>query len=346
MDPYTAYRRLREEAEVAFLPRHGFWIALSHQAVRSAFAQPATFSNAPYEPIDPVLLAADPPGHGDIRRAVSRFFGGKMLNGAEAEATRVASSLLRPRLDVVAGFGLPLSRAVTSHVVGFDEGVADHLASREEAFGTDPSSLPKLIAELDAVAHRSAMFRHLRAGEGPLSAEREARSLVRLMWLAGTVTTERVITRCVLQCLADPALAAALRETPELRPGFVEEVLRMYPPEHMVPRRTTADTVLAGVPIPAGSPVQLCTAAANRDPARYRDADAFLISRSDRDHFTLGHGIHACLGGPLARRIIVAAVSALLDTSPGFQEVAPLEAGDWLASATTLTPRRLEIAFS
>ncbi|HEY7809192.1 MAG TPA: cytochrome P450 [Allosphingosinicella sp.] len=344
-DPYSAYRRLRKKGEVLFLPRHDFWIALSHQAVRSAFSQPTLFSNAAYQPIDTVLLAADPPAHGAVRRIVSRHFGGRMLNLAEAEAKKVAASLLRPRLDVVAGYGLPLSRAVTCLVIGFDEGVADHLAACEEALRTDPHALAKLIAELDSVAHRSAMFRRLQADEPGALDEAQCRSLVRLMWLAGTVTTERVITRCVFHCLEDSTLANALRQRPELRGAFIDEVLRLYPPEHMVPRRTTADAELGGVVIPAGSLVQLCTASANRDPERYAQPDDFLIERGNREHFTLGHGIHACLGGPLARRIIAAALSTLLDAPGGFGAAAPLAATEWLATTTTLTPRRLEIGW-
>jgi hypothetical protein len=344
-DPYSAYRRLREEGEVLFLPRHGFWIALSHDSVRAAFAQPDLFSNAAYAPIDTVLLAADPPAHGAVRKVASRHFGGRMLNMAEAEAKKVAASLLRPRLDVVAAYGLPLSRAVTNLVIGFDEGVADQLAAREEALKTDPDALTKLIAELDLVAHLSAMFRRLRSDEPKLLDEAQCRSLVRLMWLAGTVTTERVITRCVLQCLENPAVAEALREQPELRGGFIEEVLRLYPPEHMVPRKTTTDVELGGVTIPARSLVQLCTAAANRDPRRYAEPDAFLIDRTDRDDLTLGHGVHACLGGPLARRIIAAALSALLDTPGAFYAAAPVVKTKWLATVTTLTLERLEIVW-
>ncbi|HEX8578704.1 MAG TPA: cytochrome P450 [Allosphingosinicella sp.] len=342
-DPYSAYRRLRKEGEVLFLPRHGFWIALSHRAVRNAFSQPDLFSNAAYQPIDTVLLAADPPSHGAVRKVISRHFGGRMLTLAESEAKTVAVSLLRPRLDVVAGYGLPLSRAVTGLVIGFDEGVADHLAACEEALKDDSDALAKLIAELDSVAHLSAMFRRLQADEPGALDEAQCRSLVRLMWLAGTVTTERVITRCVFKCLEDSALAETLRQQPELRGAFVEEVLRLYPPEHMVPRRTTADAELGGVVIPAGSLVQLCTASANRDPQRYAQPDDFLLERGDRDHFTLGHGIHACLGGPLARRIIAVALSSLLDAPGKFRAAAPLQGTEWLATATTLTPRRLEI---
>jgi cytochrome P450 len=343
-DPHRAYRRLREEGEVMFLPRHGFWIALSHQAVTSAFAQPALFSNAPYDPIDAVLLAADPPDHGAIRKAVSRPFGSEALARAEAAARDAALSLLRPRLDVVAGYGLPLSRAVTAHVIGFEEGVADQVAAREDALQDDPARIPKLIAYLDALAHRSTMYRQLRADEHDLLGEAQCRGLVRLMWLAGTVTTERVITRCVLECLLNPDLGRLLREQPELRASFVEEVLRLYPPEHLAPRQARVDAVLGGVAIPAGGILQLCTAAANRDPKRYEEADRFVVSRGERGHFAFGHGIHACVGARLSRRVIAAALSALLDASNEFRPVKPLGQIEWFHTMTALTPKRLEIA--
>jgi cytochrome P450 len=73
------------------------------------------------------------------------------------------------------------------------------------------------------------------------------------------------------------------------------------------------EDVRSGVVIPAHAQVIVSLAAANRDPARYRDPEAFDISRTDGGHLALGHGIHHCLGAPLARmqgRIALAALHA------------------------------------
>ncbi len=73
-DPLPTYETLRREGSVLFLPRHDYWIVLGHEAVRSAFARPEHFSNAPYRDVDAVLLAADPPEQTAMRRTVAKLF--------------------------------------------------------------------------------------------------------------------------------------------------------------------------------------------------------------------------------------------------------------------------------
>jgi cytochrome P450 len=337
---------LREEGEVLFLPRHGFWIALGYGAVHAAFSQPALFSNEPYEPIDAALLANSPPHHGAIRKVVSREFGSEKLRSAALAAQSYSRSLLKPQFDVVSDYGLPISRHVTSLMIGFDAGVTEQVIEMEDALSRDPAPIPKLTAALDALAHRSAMYRRIRSDEPQLVSEEQCRSLVRLMWIAGTMTTERVITRCVLECLLNRGLGERLREQPELRAPFVEEVLRLYPPEHMVPRLTTADVALGGTLIPRGSVVNLCTAAANRDPSRYPKPNELDCNRSERGHFSFGSGIHACVGAPLSRRVIGAALSTLLEPGVRVEPTGPLSQLDWLHTVTTLAPRRLEVTLA
>ena len=85
-------------------------------------------------------------------------------------------------------------------------------------------------------------------------------------------------------------------------PRAVEECLRWDAPvPHSTFRYATEDVRIGGAVIPAYAQVIVSLAAANRDPARYRDAESFDIHRTDGGHLALGHGIHHCLGAPLAR---------------------------------------------
>jgi cytochrome P450 len=147
------------------------------------------------------------------------------------------------------------------------------------------------------------------------------RSLIRLLWLAATTTTERVIAHCVLHLLG----VTGVRPQPHLTPAFVEEVLRLHPPELLVPRLTTRPVRLGGVDLPANAVVYLCLAAANRDPAKFDRPAELRLDRPAARHFTFGSGIHHCVGAMLGRRVVETAVRVLLTHAPGLRAAQPLD---------------------
>jgi cytochrome P450 len=86
----------------------------------------------------------------------------------------------------------------------------------------------------------------------------------------------------------------------------------------------TEDVVVSGTKIPAGSVVQLCLAAANRDPARFDDPLTLRLDRASNPHLSFGSGIHRCVGAPLGRAQIVAALRTLFRVAPDFRAIQPL----------------------
>jgi cytochrome P450 len=343
IDPFPHYEALRAGGPVQYLPAHEFWIVLGYDAVKEAFGQPSIFSNAPYGGIDSVLLAADPPLHAPVRRLLSRFFSSEALDRVAAAAAAAARALIAPEMDVVGDYGFPLTRAVAAELIGFDEADLADLAASESASAAAPMPLDALIAALDRLAPRAALFPKLLAGSDGLLAEEEAASLIRLLWLATTTTTERVITRSILRLLQHPGVRSEVTADRSLLPAFIDEVMRLHPPEHMVPRLTTARFTLAGVDIPAGAPVHLCVSAANRDPARFEAPSEIRLDRPPRSHFAFGRGIHQCLGAPLARRVVAGAIGAILDRAPDFRAAQPLSGIPWFRTITALCPERLVI---
>ena len=330
-DPFPHYEELRRAGSVHFLPRHGFWLVLGFDDVYAALTQPHLFSNRVPEwlAVDHVLLGADPPQHTAARRLLGQHFSSQALEAQAAFAERAAERLLRPlaegrACDVHREFGTPLSEEVAAHLIGFDEETLEAFRATQAA-GTD---LGTVLAEMDAiigrVAERLPMYgRLLLDGEGRLN-EAEARSLIRLVWVAGTTTTRRVISSSVLMLLRNPAARLRVESDPGLLPAFVEESLRLHPPEHMLSRATTAPAELSGVKLPAGAAVMLCVAAANRDPARFEDPASLLLERAPSRHLSFGGGIHRCLGAAVARAEAAAALRALLRVAPRFRPAEPL----------------------
>ena len=98
-----------------------------------------------------------------------------------------------------------------------------------------------------------------------------------------------------------PEELARLRRTPALMRNAIEELLRYDSPVQLVHRSVRADVEIGGKLVRAGQEAVLVLGAANRDPARFSDPDRLDLARPDNRHLAFGHGIHFCLGAPLAR---------------------------------------------
>ena len=342
-DPCPAYELLRREGSVVHLPLHGFWLVLGYEAAREVFAAPEQFSSSPYEFVDGgTLLSLDPPRHAPVRRIVSRAFGGEALRRAEQLAAQTAAALIRPQMEVVQGFARPVSRTVAADLIGFDSQALAAIAGVEdesEASGAS-DAFSRISAVLDDLAPSAGMFERFKEDGASLLRAEEVRSLVRLLWLASSATTERTLSYAVLRLVEDPALHRRLREEPGLIPAFVEEVARLDPPENLIRRRVMSATDLAGASIPAGAELNICLPAVNRDPAIF-DAPAKLrLDRDDRGKLSFGSGIHHCVGGPMARRVIAAAVDAFVHASESPRLDGEVQ---WTSTMIARAPRELRI---
>jgi cytochrome P450 len=142
--------------------------------------------------------------------------------------------------------------------------------------------------------------------------------MIFLLLVAGHETTVNLIATGTLALLTHPAEFARLRSDPSLLPGAVEELLRYANPlNHATDRYAPASFEVGGVLIPAGEPVLVVTSSANRDPARFPDPDRLDVGRDASGHVAFGHGIHYCVGAPLARLEGEIAFGALLSRFPG-----------------------------
>jgi vitamin D3 1,25-hydroxylase len=153
--------------------------------------------------------------------------------------------------------------------------------------------------------------------DGDQLSENELVAMAMLLLIAGHETTTNLIGNAVLGLLTRADQLALLRARPDLMPRAVEEFLRWDSPIWNAPFRVAAEDVeLSGVTIPARSLVQLTLGAANRDDARFPDAADLRVDRDAAGHVAFGHGIHFCLGAPLARIEGEVALSALLERFP------------------------------
>ena len=166
----------------------------------------------------------------------------------------------------------------------------------------------------------------------------------RLLLIAGHASTVALLSTVIL-CLDEyPEVREQLRQQPELVPGAIEEVLRYAFVLKPLKRRTKAEVLIGDVRIPARSTVLAWLAAANHDPAQFADPERFDIMRSPNRHLTFGHGIHACIGAPLARLEVSIALPLMLEQLPQMRCV-PGSSLEILESGSFLWFRRLPLTF-
>ena len=163
--------------------------------------------------------------------------------------------------------------------------------------------------------------------------ENELVSMAFLLLVAGHETTVNLIASGVLALLLNPAELARLRADPSLIGGAVEELLRYVNPVNNATFRCAAEPVeIGGVRISRGDPVLVALSGANRDPARFGDPDRLDLGRDSSGHLAFGHGIHYCLGAPLARLEAEIAFSGLLARFGSMRLAVPAESLRWRPS--------------
>jgi cytochrome P450 len=289
------------------------------------------------------MLVVDPPDHTRLRRLVAAAFSLRRIEALRPRIQEIADDLLDAvaahgpdrQVDLVAAFAFPLPFTVISELLGVpgDEraslghGLTALLAPTSTAaeYAAAKEASDSVVAQLTALVQRKAQdpgddlisaLIAARDGDERLN-QQELLSTIFQLIVAGHDTTASLIENSVVALLDHPGQLAALRADPHAIGAAVEEFLRYDAPvPHATFRYAREPLDLAGATIPAGAQVVINLAAANRDPHRYPAPDSLDIRRSDARHLAFGHGIHFCLGAPLARLEGQLALASLLRRFP------------------------------
>jgi len=289
------------------------------------------------------MLVVDPPDHTRLRRLVAAAFSLRRIEGLRPRIQEIVDDLLDAvvahgpdrEVDLVAAFAFPLPFTVISELLGVpgDEraslghGLTALLAptSTPGEYAAAKQASDSVVAQLTALVQRKAQdpgddlisaLIAARDGDERLN-QQELLSTIFQLIVAGHDTTASLIENSVVALLDHPGQLAALRADPHAIGAAVEEFLRYDAPvPHATFRYAREPLDLGGATIPAGAQVVINLAAANRDPHRYPAPDSLDIRRSDARHLAFGHGIHFCLGAPLARLEGQLALASLLRRFP------------------------------
>lgn len=280
-------------------------------------------------PMGEYLITQDPPVHSGLRGLMMKLFTPNRLKENEAFMWRLADQLIDGfiddgRLEVLRGLAAPFATLVIADLLGVPE--KDHREFRKLMGGTGELADAELAAgarevNADPLAVLSDWFtsyvedrrREPRSDvltavsnatlpDGSLPPVADVVRTATFLFAAGQDTTARLLSSALRLLGERPDLQKFVRADAKRIANFIEEVLRLEGPVKNTFRLARRATRIGDVEIPVGTVVMLSMIGVNRDPRRFEDPDEFRPDRRNaREHLSFGRGVHACIGGPLAR---------------------------------------------
>ncbi|MGW2022098.1 cytochrome P450 family protein [Streptomyces decoyicus] len=381
-DPHEVYARLRERGPVhrVRLPEGTVvWLVVGYEEVRAALSDPRLSKEwrhaSSAQPMQQVsigvsMLRSNAPQHTRIRGLVARAFTARRVASLAPRVQEMTDELLAAmltapegRADLVEALSFPLPVTVICELLGVPFLERDVFRTWTDILMVGAPT-PQTREALTAMAgYLDGLVKAKRArpgddlltdliavsdGDGDRLSQVELLGMAQLLLIAGYETTANLISNGVLALLTHPEQLALLRADLSLIDGAVEEMLRYDGPlETSTFRFTVEPTEIAGTVIPGGGEVVLPVIAdSGRDPLRFDDPGRFDITRDARGHVAFGHGIHFCLGAPLARLEARIAVRTLLERCPKLELDAHPADLSWRLGALLRGPRSLPVRWS
>jgi cytochrome P450 len=346
-NPYPLYEQMRRTAPVFRDPESKLWFLFDYDSVKRALTDQVTFSSR----LGPAewMIFLDPPRHSKLRALVAQAFTPRSVVSLEPRIKALSAQLLdtamkNGRMDMADDFAVPLPMMVIGEMLGIPHSDLPmfkrwndillnmsytvpggaNAAGATDAFNSATAEMHTYLSALLAqrlTEPRDDLLTRLQNAE--IEGERlniqEILGFFQLLLLAGSETTTNLVNNAILCFIEHPDELARLRSNPELLPSAIEEVLRYRSPLHWMFRVIKSPITLHDQTIPAGNVALAMLGAANRDPKHFPRADQFEITRDPNPHVAFGHGMHFCLGAPLARLEAKIALTDFLSRTRNFR---------------------------
>ncbi|MBO3796868.1 cytochrome P450 [Bacillus subtilis] len=357
--PFPWYESMRKDAPVSFDEENQVWSVFLYDDVKKVVGDKELFSS--YMPqqtssIGNSIINMDPPKHTKIRSVVNKAFTPRVMKQWEPRIQEITDELIqkcqgRSEFDLVHDFSYPLPVIVISELLGVPSAHTDQFKAWSDLLVSTPKDKSEeaekaFLEERDKCEEELAAFfagiieekrnkpaqdiisilvKAEETGE-KLSGE-ELIPFCTLLLVAGNETTTNLISNAMYSILETPGVYEELRSHPELMSQAVEEALRFRAPGPVLRRIAKRDTKIGGHLIKEGDMVLAFVASANRDEAKFDRPHMFDIHRHPNPHIAFGHGIHFCLGAPLARLEANIALTSLISAFPHMEcvSITPIE---------------------
>ncbi|TCP57956.1 cytochrome P450 [Tumebacillus sp. BK434] len=350
-EPGEWQQAMRAASPVHFDEARGCWDVFLYEDVLTVLSDYKRFSSARnLQGQQETLINMDPPKHMRYRTLVSQAFTLKAVQNLAPRIEELARELIdevldQGEIDLVERISFPLPVIVIAELLGVPKADIDKFKhwsdlmvqgvdlSAGEDYQTLMRAKQQAMGELHQYFGAIIQERRIRREQDMISALLDAKvddqhlelpellSFCFLLLVAGNETTTNLITNSIYTFLEDRTRYEQLLNDRSLLTGAIEEVLRFRSPVQSMSRIAAADLELGGRQIKQCDELIAWIGSANLDERKFPDADSFRIDRTPNQHLAFGHGVHFCLGAPLARLEAQIALNAILTKLPNLRRV-------------------------
>jgi cytochrome P450 len=376
LDPYPVYREMRQSQPVYYDPRRENWNIFRYDDVKRVLSENDVFSSQFMRdgshrmemPFTASMISSDPPRHRKLRDLVTQAFTPRAIANLGPRITEIVEKHLRAitpeePFDFIEALAYPLPVIVIAEMMGipvedqerFKEWSDVVVQSANFRGDIDPRNFSHpAILEMSQYFFKLIEKRKEKPGDDLISGLLEANidgehlemiellGFCALLLVAGNETTTNLLGNAMLTFIEHPEAWERLRANQDLVPPAIEEVLRYRSPVQSMFRVTKREVRVGGETIPEGGRLVAWIGSANHDEEQFPQPEEFDIERSPSRHVAFGHGIHYCLGAPLAHLEAKIALEAVLER---FQrvELAPNATLERMPSNLILGLKRLPV---
>jgi cytochrome P450 len=322
---------MREESPVVHIDANNSWVVFHYNDVVRVQNDYETFSsqqtikaraNEEHEPTS--IIEMDPPQHRQMRSLLTQAFSPRTVAAMEPQIQQIVNELFdkalaRGHIDWMAEVANPLPVIVIADMLGLPRDNWRDFKAWTDAIINRSAEAPSASQNFSGFFAAAIQQRQQQPQQDILSrliaAEVEGRRLnfeeligfCFTLFIAGNITTSNMLGNAILSFDEQPEALAQLRAHPELAESAVEEILRYMGPFRAGPndlllgRVATKDVIIGEKQIHKGEYIEVSRFSANFDKQQFAEPDRIDITRNPNRHQSFGHGIHFCIGAPLAR---------------------------------------------
>jgi cytochrome P450 len=336
------------------------WLATRYEDVRAVLGNSEAFSTAqlaalqqrqaeaegteiPQPDSSGILVTYDPPEHTRLRRMLTPEFTIRRLQRIEPRVTEIITAALDameasgPPADLVTGFALPVPSLVICELLGVPYADRDEFQRRAKTqldFSVETESRTDAAAQIRAYMNELVAAKFADPGDDLLGmlirdhgdelTRAELAGIAQLLLVAGHETTANMLATGTYLLLENPSQLALVRDYPDAVNNSVEELLRYLSVVHSgLPRTVVSEITIGGQALSPGELILCSLPMANRSPELTEHPGDLDLTRAPSPHVAFGHGIHHCLGAPLARMEMRMSFPALLRRFPALRVAVP-----------------------